>query len=81
MNSSLNFDPRLINLACPVKGCFFCKGNHARCRREIKSRIFMAKAVFNKKKKVHFTFKFVLNLRMKPIQCYVWNIAWYGAEK
>jgi hypothetical protein len=53
--------------------------NDARCTREIKSRIAMAKAGFNKKKTL-FTSKLDLNLRKELVQCYIWSIALYGAE-
>jgi hypothetical protein len=53
--------------------------NDARCTREIKSRISMAKAAFNKKKNL-FTSKLDLNLRKKLVKCYIWSIALYGAE-
>jgi hypothetical protein len=53
--------------------------NDARCTREIKPRIAMAKAAFNKKKNL-FTSKLDLNLRKKLVKCYTWSIAWYGAE-
>jgi hypothetical protein len=53
--------------------------NDARCTREIKSRIAMAKAAFNKKKNL-FTSKLDLNLRKKLVKCYLWSIALYGAE-
>jgi hypothetical protein len=52
----------------------------ARCTREIKSRISMAKAAFNKKKNL-FTNKLELNLRKKLVKCYIWSIALYGAER
>jgi hypothetical protein len=42
--------------------------NYARCTCEIKSRIAMAKAAFNKKK-VLFTSILGLNLRKKLIKC------------
>ena len=51
----------------------------ARCTREIKSRIVIAKAVFTMKKTV-FTSKFDLNLRKKLIKCCIWSIAFYGVE-
>jgi hypothetical protein len=51
----------------------------ARCTREIKSTIAMAKAAFNKKKTL-FTSKLYLNLRKKLVKCYIWSIALYGAE-
>jgi hypothetical protein len=53
--------------------------NDARCTREIKSRIAMAKTAFNKKKNL-FNSKLELNLRKKLVKCYIWSIALYGAE-
>jgi hypothetical protein len=53
--------------------------NDARCTREIKSRIFMAKAAFIKKKTL-FTTKLDLNVTKKLVKCYIWSIALYGAE-
>jgi hypothetical protein len=53
--------------------------NDARCTREIKSRIAMAKAAFNKKNNL-FTSKLDLNLRKKLVKCYIWSIALYSAE-
>jgi len=53
--------------------------NDARCRREIKSRISMAKVAFNKNNNL-FTIKLDLNLRKKVVQCYIWSKALYGAE-
>jgi hypothetical protein len=50
----------------------------ARCTYEIKSRIAMAKAAFNKK--TLFTSKLDLNLRRKLVKCYIWNIDLCGAE-
>jgi hypothetical protein len=52
--------------------------NDARCTREIKSIITMAKAAFNKK--ILFTSKLDLNLRKKLVKCYIWSLALYGAE-
>ena len=46
---------------------------------EIKSKIAMAKAAFNKKKTL-FTSKLDLNLRKKLVKCYIWSMALYGAE-
>jgi len=46
---------------------------------EIKSKIAMAKAAFSKKKTL-FTSKLDLNLRKKPIKCYIWSMALYVAE-
>jgi hypothetical protein len=53
--------------------------NDARSTREIKARIAMAKAAFNKKKTL-FTSKLDLELREKLVKCYIWSIALYGAE-
>jgi hypothetical protein len=53
--------------------------NDARCTCEIKSRIAMAKAAFNKKKTL-FTNKLDLNLRKKLVKFYIWSMALYGAE-
>jgi hypothetical protein len=39
----------------------------------------MTKAAFNKKKAL-FTSKLDLNLRKKLVKCYIWIIAFYGAE-
>jgi hypothetical protein len=50
-----------------------------RCTCEIKSRIAMAKAAFNKKKNL-FTNKLDLNLRKKLVKRYVWSMALHGAE-
>ena len=50
-----------------------------RCACEIKSRIAIAKAAFNKKKNL-FASKLDLNLRKRLVRCYVWSIALYGAE-
>ena len=50
-----------------------------RCTCEIKSRIAMAKAAFNKKQNL-FTSKLDVNLRKKLMKCYVWSIALCGAE-
>jgi hypothetical protein len=52
--------------------------NDARCTHEIKSRIAMAKAAFNKR--TLFTSKLDLNLRKKLVKCYIWSIALYNAE-
>ena len=53
--------------------------NDGRCTCEIKSRIATAKAAFNKKKTL-LTSKFDLNLRKKLVKCYIWSMAFYGAE-
>jgi hypothetical protein len=50
----------------------------ARCTREIKARIAMAKAAFNKK--TVFTSNLDLELRKKLVKCYIWSIDFYGAE-
>jgi hypothetical protein len=51
-----------------------------RCTREIKCRIAMAKAAFNRKNTL-CTSKLDLNLRKKLAKCCIWSIALCGAEK
>jgi hypothetical protein len=53
--------------------------NDARCTREIKARIAMAKAAFNRNKTL-FTSKLDLELRKKLVKCYVWSIALYVVQ-
>jgi hypothetical protein len=53
--------------------------NEARCTREIKSRIVVARAAFNRKKTL-FTSKLDLNLRKKLVKFFIWSSALYGAE-
>jgi hypothetical protein len=50
----------------------------ARCTREIKSRIAMAKAAFNEK--TLFTIKLDLNLKNTLVKCYIWSITLYVDE-
>jgi hypothetical protein len=50
-----------------------------RCTCEIKCRIAMAKAAFNKKRAL-FTSTLDLELRKKIVKCYIWSIALYDAE-
>jgi hypothetical protein len=47
--------------------------NDGRCTCEIKTRIVMAKAAFNKKKNL-FTSTLDLNLRKKLVKCYIWSM-------
>jgi hypothetical protein len=53
--------------------------NDARCTRDIKSRIAMAKEAFNKKKTLS-TSRLDLNLRKKLVNLYIWSIALCCAE-
>jgi hypothetical protein len=53
--------------------------NDAIYAREIKSKIAMAKAAFDKNKAI-FTSKLELNFRKKLVNCYIWSIALFGAE-
>ena len=52
--------------------------NDRKCTCEIKSRIAMAKAAFNKENL--FTGKLDLHLRKKLVKCYIWSMALYSAE-
>jgi hypothetical protein len=53
--------------------------NDGRCTCEIKCRIAMAKAAFNKKRAPFIT-TLDLELRKKLVKCYIWSISLYGAE-
>ena len=53
--------------------------NDGRCTCEIKCRIAMAKAAFNKMKAL-FTSTLDLELRKKLVKCYIWSIAVHGTE-
>jgi hypothetical protein len=53
--------------------------NNAICTHEIKSKIAMAKAAFNRKKTL-FTSKLNLNLWKKLVKCYIWSTALCVAE-
>ena len=53
--------------------------NDARCTSEIKSRIVMAKAAFNRNNTLS-TSKLDLYLWKKLVKCYIWNIALFGAK-
>ena len=53
--------------------------NDGRCTCEIKTKIAMAKAAFNKKKTLS-TSTLDLTLRKKLVKCYIWSMALYGAE-
>jgi hypothetical protein len=50
-----------------------------RCTCEIKCRIAKVNAAFNKKRDLS-TSKIELELRKKPVKCYIWSIALYCAE-
>jgi hypothetical protein len=54
--------------------------NEGRCTCEIKSRIAIAKAAFNKKMAL-FTSRLDLRLRKKLLKCYIWSVALYGAAE
>ena len=53
--------------------------NDGRCTCEMKCRITMAKAAFNKKRAL-FTSTLDLELRKKLLKCCIWSTALYGAE-
>jgi hypothetical protein len=53
--------------------------NDGRCTCEIKCRIAMLKAAFNKKRTL-FTSTLDLELGKKLVKYYIWNITLYGAE-
>jgi hypothetical protein len=51
----------------------------ARCTREFKTGIDIAKAAFSKKK-TYFTSKLDAHIRKQVVKCYIWNVAVGGAE-
>jgi hypothetical protein len=53
--------------------------NDARCTRDIKARIAVAKAAFNRKKTL-FTRKLGIEQRKKLVKRYIWSTVLYGAE-
>jgi hypothetical protein len=53
--------------------------NDVRCTSEIKPRVTMATAAFNKKRAL-FTSKLDFHLRKKLVKCYIWSIVLHGAE-
>ena len=53
--------------------------NDARCTRELKFRIAMAKEALNRKKNL-FTSKLDINLRKKLVKCKVLSTVMYGTE-
>jgi hypothetical protein len=63
----------------PLKYLVSILTNNGKCTCEVKCKIAMAKAAFNKKRTL-FTSTMDLELRKKLVKCYVWSIALYGAE-
>jgi hypothetical protein len=53
--------------------------NDGRSTCEIKARIAMGKAAFNNERALCIS-KIDLEMRKKPVKCYIWSIAIYGAE-
>ena len=69
---------QLENLECfKYLGSMLTNDGRRTC--EIKSRIAMAKAAFNKNRAL-FTSTLDLKLRKKLVKLYIWSIALYGAE-
>ena len=68
---------QLVNVEC-FKYLGTMLTNDGRCTCEIKSRIAMAKAAFNKK--TLFTSTMNLNLRAKLVKSYICSMALYGDE-
>jgi hypothetical protein len=78
--SSKNYDrpKQLENVEC-FKYLGSILTNDGKCTCEIKCRIAIAKATFNKMRTL-FTSTLDLEMRKKLVKCYVWSIALYGAE-
>jgi hypothetical protein len=53
--------------------------NETRCTCDIKTRTAMTKSPI-KKERALFTRKLGLNLRKKPVKCYIWSTDLYDAE-
>lgn len=78
IKSSLSFDPRLINLACIPKVYFF-EG----IMKDVQVLLipgFPWRKQHSTEKKVFSTCTYVLNIRKKLVECYVWRIALFVAE-
>ena len=69
-NKKIIFVKRYLKLILTNDGRYTC---------EIKCRIAMAKAAFNKKRTL-FSSTLDLELRKKLVKCYIWSIALYGGE-
>ena len=50
-----------------------------RCTREIKPKIVIPKAAFNRKKSV-LAIKLHFDIRREPLKGHIWNVAFCGAE-
>ena len=70
-------DQKEMEIVEPFKYLCSMLTNDGRRTCEIKSRIAMAKAAFNKKRAL-FTSKMDLELRKKLVPCYNWSIDLYG---
>ena len=72
-------DQKLLETVACFSGVGSLITNGARCAFEIKSRIVVIRASFNKKK-THYTSRVDVYLRKKLVKCYIWNTALCGAE-
>ena len=54
--------------------------NDARCTHGIKPRTAMAKAAFNRKKTFFYQQTWLKPKKKKPVKCYIWSTALYGAK-
>jgi hypothetical protein len=69
----------IYNAGEPFKYLGSILKNDGKCTCEIKCRIAMAKAAFNKKRAL-FTGTLEGELMKKQVKCYIWSIDLYGAE-
>ena len=54
--------------------------SHARCEKEIKRRITLAKASFNNMKNIFRDHKLTISLKTRLSKCFVWSVLLYGCE-
>jgi hypothetical protein len=76
---NLTIDQKQLENVESIKSLGSLLTNDGRCTYEIKSKVAMEKAVFNKKRAV-FTIKIDLELRKKLVKCYIFIVALYNVE-
>jgi hypothetical protein len=77
---SLNIEGQIIEQVKTYRYLGQTITEDARCEKEIKTRIAMAKKAFREKQRILTAKNTDLNLRKRILNAYVWSIALYGAE-